>query len=76
MLASIAEREQFRGLLVAKIQNIPHIRSNSLEKSTSFNGKMNAVRHKMLQFIPEMGWIATFLCLCSIKLAKHLIKEK
>jgi hypothetical protein len=37
MLASIVEREQFRGLLVAKIQNIPHIRSNSLEKSTSFN---------------------------------------
>ena len=35
-----------------------------------------AIRHKMLQFIPEMGWIATFLCLCSIKLAKHLIKEK
>jgi hypothetical protein len=33
----------------------------------------NAIRHKMLQFIPEMGWIATFLSLCSIKLAKHLI---
>ena len=72
MLASIAEREQFRGLLVAKIQNIPHIRSNSLEKSTSFNGKMNAVRHKVLQFIPEMGRIATFLCWCDVKLAKHL----
>ena len=35
-----------------------------------------AIRHKMLQFIPEIGWIATFLCLCSIKLTKHLIKEK
>jgi hypothetical protein len=33
-----------------------------LEKSTSFNGKMNAIRHKMLQFIPGMGRIATFLC--------------
>ena len=33
---------------------------------------MNAVRHKMLQFIPEMGRIATFLCLCGVKLAKHL----
>ena len=31
------------------------------------------IRHKKMQFIPEMGWIATFLCLCSIKLAKHLI---
>ena len=37
MLASIAEREQFRGLLVAKIQNIPHIHSYSSEKSTRFN---------------------------------------
>jgi hypothetical protein len=43
-----------------------------LEKSTSFNGKMYAIRHKMLQFIPEMGRIATFLCLCGVKLAKHL----
>jgi len=33
-----------------------------LEKSTSFNGKMNAIRHKVLQFIPGMGRIATFLC--------------
>ncbi len=32
----------------------------------------NAIRHKMLQFIPEMGWIATFLCLCGVKLTKHL----
>ena len=59
-----------------KLRNIPHIRSNSSEKSTSFNEEVSAIRHKMLQFIPEMGWIATFLCLCSIKLAKHLIKEK
>jgi hypothetical protein len=30
------------------------------------------IRHKNMQFIPEMGWIATFLCLFGIQQAKHL----
>jgi hypothetical protein len=30
------------------------------------------IHHKNMQFIPEMGWIATFLWVISIKLAKHL----
>ena len=29
-----------------------------------------------MQFIPEMGWIATFLCLFCVKLAKHLMIRK
>jgi len=31
----------------------------------------HVIHHKNMQFIPEMGWIATFLCLFCIKLAKH-----
>jgi hypothetical protein len=29
------------------------------------------IRHKNMQFIPEMGWIATFLWLSCVQLAKH-----
>jgi len=29
-----------------------------------------------MQFIPEMGWIATFLCFFYVKQAKHLIEKK
>jgi len=36
ILVSIAEREQFRGLLAAKLHIFPHIRINPSEKSTSF----------------------------------------
>jgi hypothetical protein len=35
-----------------------------------------SIRHRNMQFIPEMGWIATFLWVICIKLAKHLIIRK
>ena len=39
MLASMAEREQFRSLSAAKLQNNPLIIRNSTEKVAMFNGK-------------------------------------
>jgi hypothetical protein len=50
-------------------------KTNNHKKDEKRDGTIwnSVIRHKMLQFIPEMGWIATFLWVISIKLAKHLI---